>query len=438
MDKVKRLIILLSVIIVIILIIFVIIRIKINYTGSDYQEIESEKEITYEAENKLGREKNRNKYYAIREIYNSFLDANLNQNKDYIYSMLDESYIEALNLSKENVCDKIKIFNIDNLSEYQANMTQIEFVVEDVYRIEKSINISIYFVYGSIVDKVKNEKNQYNLMIEMDSKNQTFYILPQEYMEKNNYMDNTKIEECNISIEEIKEKEYNTFEFKNIDDITIINDYLSKYQNLVIEDIEKSYDLLDEEYKKLKFNSYLDYKNYVEENMRDILSKSIVKYKIKEKTDSNEYICMDQKDNFFIFKESSIMDYKIMLDTYTINTDEFIEKYENENSKTKVGRNVDKIIRALKDRDYNYIYRKLDETFRNNNFDTIEKFSEYMRKNYSDNYKVNYYEVSEKLGVYEQTIDLIPEEDKDEKIKMTIIMQLKEGTDFVMSFNIQE
>lgn len=438
MDKVKRLIILLSVIIVIILIIFVIIRIKINYTGSDYQEIESEKEITYEAENKLGREKNRNKYYAIREIYNSFLDANLNQNKDYIYSMLDESYIEALNLSKENVCDKIKIFNIDNLSEYQANMTQIEFVVEDVYRIEKSINISIYFVYGSIVDKVKNEKNQYNLMIEMDSKNQTFYILPQEYMEKNNYMDNTKIEECNISIEEIKEKEYNTFEFKNIDDITIINDYLSKYQNLVIEDIEKSYDLLDEEYKKLKFNSYLDYKNYVEENMRDILSKSIVKYKIKEKTDSNEYICMDQKDNFFIFKESSIMDYKIMLDTYTINTDEFIEKYENENSQTKVGRNVDKIIRALKDHDYNYIYRKLDETFRNNNFDTIEKFSEYMRKNYSDNYKVNYYEVSEKLGVYEQTIDLIPEEDKDEKIKMTIIMQLKEGTDFVMSFNIQE
>lgn len=439
MDKIKKLIILILLIIVLIVIIVIMLRVKINHTGSDYEVIESEKEVNYEVENKLRREKNRNKYYAVEEIYNSFLDANLYQNNEYVYSMLDESYIKNLNIDKENVCDKIDIFNIDNLSEYQADMTRIQFEVEDVYCIEKSANITIYFVYGNILDKIKNEKKQYNLMVELDAKNQTFYILPQEYMEKNNYMDKTKIEECNISIDEIKESEYNTFEFKNVDDVTIINQYLVKYQNLIVEDIEKSYNLLDEEYKKAKFNDYSEYKKYVEENMQDILSISIVKYKINEKDDSNDYICIDQNDNYYIFKENAIMDYKIMLDTYTINTQEFIEKYESGNIQTKIGMNVDKIIRALNVHDYNYIYKKLDDDFKNSNFDTIEKFKEYMKTNYSDTYKVQYYNVKEELGVYQQSIDLIPSEgNEDEKIEMTIIMQLKEDTDFVMSFNIEE
>ncbi len=438
MEKVKRLIILLSVIIVIVLIIFLIIRIKINHTGSDFQEIESEKIANYEAENKLVKEKNRNKYFAIEEIYNSFLDANLYQNNEYVYNMLDKDYIQNKNINKENVFSKVNIFNIDNLSEYQADMTKLSFNIDDVYCIEKSANITIYFVYGNIVDKIKNQNEQYNLMVEMDSKNQTFYILPQEYMEENNYIDSTKIAECNISIDEIKENDYNTFQFNNIDDITIMNRYLSKYQNSIVDNLEKSYDFLDEEYKKVKFNNYSEYKKYVEDNMKDILSITIVKYKINEKEDSNEYIFIDQFDNYYILKENAIMDYKIMLDTYTLDTQEFIDKYETENLQTKIGMNVDKIIRALNIHDYNYIYNKLDDNFKNNNFDTIEKFEEYMKTNYPHRYDVQYYKFKEELGVYEQSIDLIPKDNSNtEETSMNIIMKLKENTDFVMSFNIK-
>ena len=438
MEKVKRLIILLSIIIVIVLIIFLIIRIKINNTGSDFQEIESEKIANYEAENKLVKEKNRNKYFAIEEIYSSFLDANLYQNYEYVYNMLDENYIKNNNINKENIFSKINIFNIDNLGDYQADMMKISFYVDDVYCIEKSANITIYFVYGNIVDKIKNQNEQYNLMVEMDSKNQTFYILPQEYMEENNYIDSTKIAECNISIDEIKENDYNTFQFNNIDDITIMNRYLSKYQNSIVDNLEKSYDFLDEEYKKVKFNNYSEYKKYVEDNMKDILSITIVKYKINEKEDSNEYIFIDQFDNYYILKENAIMDYKIMLDTYTLDTQEFIDKYETENLQTKIGMNVDKIIRALNIHDYNYIYNKLDDNFKNNNFDTIEKFEEYMKTNYPHRYDVQYYKFKEELGVYEQSIDLIPKDNSNtEETSMNIIMKLKENTDFVMSFNIK-
>lgn len=438
MEKVKRLIILLSIIIVIVLIIFLIIRIKINNTGSDFQEIESEKIANYEAENKLVKEKNRNKYFAIEEIYSSFLDANLYQNYEYVYNMLDENYIKNNNINKENIFSKINIFNIDNLGDYQADMMKISFYVDDVYCIEKSANITIYFVYGNIVDKIKNQNEQYNLMVEMDSKNQTFYILPQEYMEENNYIDSTKIAECNISIDEIKENDYNTFQFNNIDDITIMNRYLSKYQNSIVDNLEKSYDFLDEEYKKVKFNNYSEYKKYVEDNMKDILSITIVKYKINEKEDSNEYIIIDQHENYYILKENAIMDFKIMLDTYTLDTQEFIDKYETENLQTKIGMNVDKIIRALNIHDYNYIYNKLDDNFKNNNFDTIEKFEEYMKTNYPHRYDVQYYKFKEELGVYEQSIDLIPKDNSNtEETSMNIIMKLKENTDFVMSFNIK-
>ena len=75
---------------------------------------------------------------------------------------------------------------------------------------------------------------------------------------------------------------------------------------------------------------------------------------------------------------------------------------------------------------------------KNNNFDTIEKFEEYMKTNYPHRYDVQYYKFKEELGVYEQSIDLIPKDNSNtEETSMNIIMKLKENTDFVMSFNIK-
>ena len=74
---------------------------------------------------------------------------------------------------------------------------------------------------------------------------------------------------------------------------------------------------------------------------------------------------------------------------------------------------------------------------RTNNFNNIESFTSYVEKNFFDN---NVLEVQniEKLGnnyVCEVKIrsgyGLAAEE-----ISKTFIMQLKEGTDFVMSFNV--
>ena len=58
-------------------------------------------------------------------------------------------------------------------------------------------------------------------------------------------------------------------------------------------------------------------------------------------------------------------DYSVILDTYTVDLKDFTDKYNSADVSTKVGMNVEKVIEAINDKDYRYVYNKLDETFRN-------------------------------------------------------------------------
>ena len=92
--------------------------------------------------------------------------------------------------------------------------------------------------------------------------------------------------------------------------------------------------------------------DFVNENIKDILSIQITKYK-KNKTEiGNEYINIDSKGNYYIFLETAIMDYKIYLDDYTVDTQEFIQKYNQETNLNKVKYNADKFLKALNKKDY--------------------------------------------------------------------------------------
>ena len=439
MNKIKKWIIIVAIIIVLLIIGIIVIAIYNLNTGTDSENMvsssEFETEVNYEAKKTLEKETNRNRYYAAVRIYNRFLETFISGEPDTIYGMLDSDYIASYNITKDNVIDKLNIFDSSKLEEYREDDMSVEYGMEEVYKIEKTANITVYFMYGNVKERATQEVKDYNMMIVMDSKNNTFYILPQDYMEENNYMDPTNIGDYEVSTEEIAENGYNTFSFLNIDDTTIINAYIKDYQETVVSNLEESYELLDEEYKQAKFGSFTEYENYIKENMKYILSISISQYRVDEKDDGNEYICIDQNGNYYILKENAIMDYDIMLDTYTIDTEDFLEKYNNGDAQTKVGMNVEKIIQALNIWDYKYIYEHLDETFKANNFPTIEAFKQYMKENYPSRYTVQYSAVQEEAGVYVQGVNLESSEDGS-IITNNIIMKLEEGTDFVMSFTV--
>lgn len=437
MKKIRNLIIVFISLIIITIITILVIKIIDKKSGSDFKETDFENQELYEVKNEVTKETNRNKYYAAQTIANKFIDVMVDGGSKSMYYMLDPTYREDFGITEENSHRKLNIFNIEDLDEYQKDNLDVKFKAKEIYSVEKSSNIAIYFVFGNVESNVENEKKEYNLIIEMDSRNNTFYILPKDYMQKNNYEDTSKLGNYNVSLEEIPTNAYNKFNFTNIEDATIINDYLSYYKESIVDDIEESYNLLDKDYRETRFDSEVEYQQYVKENIKNILSITITKYKMNQKEEYNEYICLDQNNNYYILKETAIMDYKILLDNYTIDSQEFLDKYEKANSQTKVGMNIEKVVQALNSRDYKYIYNKLDQTFKKNNFDTFDKFKEYIQENYPEKYKVEYNNMEEQVGIYQQQIRLIANNNNEEEmIEKIITMQLKDGIEFVMSFEI--
>ena len=96
--------------------------------------------------------------------------------------------------------------------------------------------------------------------------------------------------------------------------------------------------------------------------------------------------------------------------------------------------NLQKVVDALNNNDYTYVYNKLDATFRNNNFKTVANFEKYIENTIGaySNVEFSNYQSSSDLHVFDVTFN---NESKQPVVK-TFIVKLLEGTDFVMSFNV--
>ena len=252
---------------------------------------------------------------------------------------------------------------------------------------------------------------------------------------------NSKEELDNIQIKEItaiENKTNNMYQQTGLINDNLIIDYVTTYKRLALAYPEIVYNrFLDEEYKIKKFGSIEEYKKYVNYNKDSIKSINIEKYYSEEQKEYTQYIAVDQNNKQYIFNVANTNDYRILLDTYTIDIPQFIENYNNANNNSKVGYNVQKIIDAINDGDYSYVYSKLDSTFKQNNFNSVEMFKQYIKNNlYNKNVVEQELDSSNQGEIYIYNINIKNLENENEHKKMTIIMKLGEGTDFTMSFSI--
>lgn len=243
---------------------------------------------------------------------------------------------------------------------------------------------------------------------------------------------------------DLEEKtKYDGEEFKPIvvDSATLASMYLNDFKTDMIYNLEDAYDKLDAEYKEKKFPKIDDFKEYIDKQKERIMGISIDKYQIiNEEGENNkyEYVITDKDGRYYIFNISAVMQYTVILDTYTLDLPQFIEKYNSSSDEEKVLLNIQKVFEAINDGDYRYVYNKLDPTFRQTNFPTEDSFATYVKQNFYENNSLSYsnYKTSGDLHIYEMKIKDKENEANPEKTK-TFIMQLKEGTDFVMSFNVK-
>lgn len=343
-----------------------------------------------------------------------------NEIKQIIYNLLSENYISKNNITIDNLYSHIKTLD-----------EQVLFVPLDISLIKDSDNIKSFIIYGiteTLTDLSMNGKIFAIVNISFEDK--IFSVEPI-------YGDYNSISEINLKeYENTITKNDNNFitqTTSNYEDI--VKEYMNLYKRLAIGYSEKMYDLLDEEYRAKRFGSLEEFKNYIEKNKRKIIGLRVEQYNVTYNDEYTQYICIDQYENYYIFREKAVLDYSVILDTYTIDLPEFIEKYESATAQEKVALNLEKVIEAINEQDYKYVYNKLNETFKKNNFSTLEKFETYMKENFYEENEASYLSFNKISETYTYSVKIKDAESKKYKTK-NFVMKLGEGTEFEMSFGI--
>ncbi len=436
MKKIRNIIIIISIIIVI-MIIIIAIALKNNQSNQEVTE-----NYVENAENEGGDEstlyqtnkvKDPNIFYSIsyciERYYNSLfyedgvnIQTDIEEKSKEIYNMLSKEYIDTNEITQANVFEKSE--RLDNTVAF----TPIEI---DSYSMEE---YEIFKVTGELKDSETEQVfGERKFIVTLDYNNTTYSIYP--------LAENTDMTKVNIGTDEanmspIEKNDNNQFIIITTKYDALLKRYVAYYKSLTKTNLQKAYDMLEEEYKTKRFGNFEKFQQYIQNNQDIVERINVAKYQIQDGENYTQYVILDDLGNYYLIKENAVMDFEIMLDTYTIDLPEFLEKYESADRQNKIGMNIEKILSAINLRDYEYVYNHLDENFKNNYYQTEQAFENDIKTKLFDyNYvEYNTYEEQGNLGIMGV---IIYNSDKSQQRNMNVIMRIEEGTDFVMSFSIE-
>ena len=346
----------------------------------------------------------------------------------------DTQVTEGDTLNVEYVTEKLRdpttFFAIED---YIQKDFEEKFVAKDM-NVLSGERIDSYAIYGEKIDETLNEVQEMYFIFRIDIENMTYDI--EELNESYNNINEINLE---TNIQEIQNDGTNSFEAETVTSEQMCRIYLEDFTQLELNNPEEAYNLIDEEYKKERFPTFEDYQKYIEGYKDVIQTGALYQYATDYKDDYTEYILVDNYGTSYTVKETSVMNYTIKLDNYTIKVDNYNEDYIKLSDENKVQSNVYIFLQMINTKDYLHAYELLDDTFKNNNFDTLDKFEEYIKQNFfSFNYNSTEVDVTQEgeYYIYESTIRNNAGNTAESK-RLTVIMKLLEGTDFVMSFSIE-
>ena len=431
MKKKDILILIVTLLIVLLIVILILLKmVKINTTKATE---EFKPEIAVTVNKSLDIITNRNDYYIVKNCidkfyiyYSTIQSSGENTKCEELYNMLDNEYIKYREISQENILSKIK-----GVSPSNANIMKM-------YVSEQSEDISIYFVYGTLRKKKTNEISEYSMIVKIDKNNKTFSIFLDDYI-KEKYSNISIGENIQLnSLDEIKPNKNNTYSYEPITENAYIEDIMQLFKENMLYNRQSAYEYLNEEYRRKRFPTFAEFEKYIKDNIREIAAMKIYQYDKNVSEDVVQYICKDTNNNYYIINEESTMNCTFILDTYTIDLPEFIEKYEKSDDRKKVALNIEKIKEAINAKDFKYVYNKVDETFRNNNFKNYSNFENYLKLNLFEENIFEYKNIEQTANVYVATVVVKNKRNINEEIKeIKIIMKLTEPTDYLISFSFE-
>lgn len=361
-----------------------------------------------------------NIYYCAKNSIDKYFSYLKEKNVEAILGVLDSEYINANNLNTNTI-----------LSAKFLPKSVGEFNIEDMYSLDGTKYTTFYI-------KIIMDKKELYLILNIDFENKTFSIIPTNQEEYENTI-NTVVEGRTGQEKNIEINEYNELEVSNLTEEEIANKYFIDLKEKMISNLDTAYHVLDEEYKDKRFPKLSDFQEYIEENIQYIQNMILTKYSIESKDGYTQYLCVDNYQNNYIFKVTSVMKYTVLLDNYTVESEEFKTKYNGLKESEKISTNIDKFIKCINNKDYNQAYSFLDDGFKNNYFKDVQSFKRYIKDNFYDYNVVGKLDIKNEGDIFICTVSIKSGVGAGANTTTkTIIMQLKEGTDFVMSFSLEE
>lgn len=350
-----------------------------------------------------------NKYYTYCNLLYSSDVSDIEETTNIakvIYNMLDKEYISFKNISESNM-----LLQLEKVNDFVLYIDSMYFIEDESFN-------DLCIVNGTLRDKETNNLTKFKVVVKLDYKNKTFSIIPNDYASQkySNIMLEQKID---FGESRIEKNDNNAYTTRSLSEEDYVGDLFNDFKEKCMYDLNTLYERLDEEYKSIRLKSTSELEEYLKNRYANINSLQLLGYSIERFDGYTQYTMVDSSFSQFIIREIATMKYTVILDTYTVDLPDFRNNYDYTNEQGKVALNLEKIQNALNNHDYKYVYDRLSDGFKNNNFKTYEAFEVYAKDNFYYKNKFEYkkfdkegesyytYEIkiTDLLGITDEVID---------------------------------
>ena len=240
---------------------------------------------------------------CTKKFYNYCKDY-LTSNPSIIYGLLDEEYIKYYDLNNNNFKKYIDVSNSDSIQ------------IEEVYKIQERNNIGMYIVKSKLLLKNSDIMNDFNIILKIDKKNNTYSIFLNNYIEDKGYSKLSIGDKVNIKLKGIMEdsdlnNKYDPSNNKKITDN--VEDIFGDYTYMCIFYEKEAYNLIDNEIKE-KYSTYDIFDKYITDNIIDLVTMDLYSYSDVQQDNFIEYKCTSTTGQVFTFKVKSYITYTVTIE----------------------------------------------------------------------------------------------------------------------------
>ncbi len=347
---------------------------------------------------------------AIEKVDNNSTLYSLTNNITKYFNYIKEGNADAVNELGGNAS-----YTISNNFKYIAKEA---YVTQNEYQ-------SKYYIKGTLTiangDFTATEQDSF-IIIYIDLQNNTYKL---ETVQEETFATIALSKNEDITI---NKGLYNNFEKEYVDDVKQMEIYLEDYLFQIYNNTQKAYDLLDEEYRNKRFGNINEFINYINQKQEQIQNIQLMQYNVIEEDEEKIYVGTDENGNYYKIIETSYMNYRIMLDNYTLK--DYSEYTEDE----QIEEISKQFIQMLNSKDYTNAYNLLDTTFKTEYFPTQQDFEIYVQQNFFERNIIETREVNEEgicVVIIRENISTM-----SNKIEKQFKVNIISDTDYTIEFNV--